>query len=42
MTNKRDEPIDEHDLNVERAMRRRSRRSFLAMGIGARGRIAAK
>ena len=35
MTNKRDEPVDEGDLNVERAMRRRSRRSFLGMGIGA-------
>jgi DMSO/TMAO reductase YedYZ molybdopterin-dependent catalytic subunit len=35
VTNKRDEPVDEHDLNVERAMRRKSRRSFLAMGIGA-------
>jgi DMSO/TMAO reductase YedYZ molybdopterin-dependent catalytic subunit len=40
MTKKRDEPIDEHDLNFERAMRRKSRRSFLAAGIGAAGAFA--
>jgi len=35
MTKKRHEPISAHDLGVARAMRKKSRRSFLVMGIGA-------
>src|SRR6267378_3531623 len=35
MTKKRHEPISEHDVGVARAMRKKSRRSFLVMGIGA-------
>ena len=34
-TNKRHEPVNEHDLNVARVMRNKSRRSFLVMGISA-------
>src|SRR5258708_25673231 len=40
MTNKRQEPVDEHDLNVERKMRSKSRRSFLVMGGSAAAGVA--
>ena len=40
MTNKRQEPVDEHDLNVERTMRGKSRRSFLVMGVSAAAGVA--
>jgi DMSO/TMAO reductase YedYZ molybdopterin-dependent catalytic subunit len=40
MTKKRHEPISEHDVGVARAMRKKSRRSFLVMGIGAAAGLA--
>jgi hypothetical protein len=40
MRNKRQEPVDEHDLNVERMMRSKSRRSFLVMGGSAAAGVA--
>jgi DMSO/TMAO reductase YedYZ molybdopterin-dependent catalytic subunit len=40
MTNKHQGPGDEHDLNIERTMRSKSRRSFLVMGVSAAAGIA--
>jgi hypothetical protein len=41
MTNKLHEPINTDDLNVMRAMRKKSRRSFLVMGLSAAAGFAA-
>jgi DMSO/TMAO reductase YedYZ molybdopterin-dependent catalytic subunit len=40
MTSKPHQPINEADLNVARAMRKKSRRSFLVMGLGAAAGVA--
>jgi DMSO/TMAO reductase YedYZ molybdopterin-dependent catalytic subunit len=40
MTNKLHEPINESDLNVTRAMRKKSRRSFIVMTLGAAAGVA--
>src|SRR3954452_22445477 len=40
MTNKHRGPVDEHDLNIERMMRSKSRRSFLVVGVSAAAGVA--